>query len=141
MTRSRFPHCTLKFRPLGVGQLYAYNNNEICVLADRACLECIGGIECDRRAQRRVGRLDAKCDNRSLFTEMTRVGPESPSDAEDAQDASVKAIARAGVNEHDTLKYHLLGPSLTKAGQDAVDQQKVDLQQSVSAASYFTSTD
>lgn len=28
-------------------------------------------------------------------------------------------------DEHDTLKYHLLGPSLTKAGQDAVDQQKV----------------
>ena len=29
------------------------------------------------------------------------------------------------VSEHDTLKYHLLGPSLTKAGQDSVDQQKV----------------
>ncbi|KAF2814636.1 DNA-directed polymeras-like protein kappa [Mytilinidion resinicola] len=28
-------------------------------------------------------------------------------------------------HEHDTLKYHLLGPSLTKAGQDSVDQQKV----------------
>ena len=27
--------------------------------------------------------------------------------------------------EHDTLKYHLLGPSLTKAGLDAVDQKKV----------------
>ncbi|KAF1814176.1 DNA/RNA polymerase [Eremomyces bilateralis CBS 781.70] len=27
--------------------------------------------------------------------------------------------------EHDTLKYSLLGPSLTKAGQDAVDQKKV----------------
>ncbi|KAF2643284.1 DNA-directed polymeras-like protein kappa [Massarina eburnea CBS 473.64] len=26
---------------------------------------------------------------------------------------------------HDTLKYHLLGPSLTKAGQDAVDQHRV----------------
>lgn len=26
---------------------------------------------------------------------------------------------------HDTLKYHLLGPSLTKAGQDSVDQKKV----------------
>ncbi|KAF2132045.1 DNA polymerase kappa [Dothidotthia symphoricarpi CBS 119687] len=26
---------------------------------------------------------------------------------------------------HDSLKYHLLGPSLTKAGQDTVDQQKV----------------
>ncbi|KAL8688449.1 MAG: hypothetical protein Q9218_005640 [Villophora microphyllina] len=29
------------------------------------------------------------------------------------------------VADHDTLKYHLLGPSLTKAGQDSVDQQKV----------------
>lgn len=28
-------------------------------------------------------------------------------------------------NEHDSLKYHLLGPSLTKAGQDTVDQNKV----------------
>jgi DNA polymerase kappa len=28
-------------------------------------------------------------------------------------------------DEHDSLKYHLLGPSLTKAGQDSVDQQKV----------------
>ena len=27
--------------------------------------------------------------------------------------------------DHETLKYHLLGPSLTKAGQDTVDQQKV----------------
>ena len=29
--------------------------------------------------------------------------------------------------EHDTLKYSLLGPSLTKSGQDDVDQQKVNL--------------
>ena len=28
-------------------------------------------------------------------------------------------------SDHETLKYHLLGPSLTKAGQDKVDQQKV----------------
>ena len=27
--------------------------------------------------------------------------------------------------DNDTLKYQLLGPSLTKAGQDAVDQHKV----------------
>jgi DNA polymerase kappa len=33
--------------------------------------------------------------------------------------------SRTASNEHDSLKYHLLGPSLTKAGQDAVDQQKV----------------
>lgn len=29
--------------------------------------------------------------------------------------------------DFDTLKYQLLGPSLTKAGQDSVDQQKVCL--------------
>lgn len=32
---------------------------------------------------------------------------------------------RTPSDDHDTLKYHLLGPSLTKAGQDSVDQQKV----------------
>ncbi|KAF1958919.1 DNA-directed polymeras-like protein kappa [Byssothecium circinans] len=31
----------------------------------------------------------------------------------------------AASDEHDTLRYHLLGPSLTKAGQESVDQQKV----------------
>jgi hypothetical protein len=30
--------------------------------------------------------------------------------------------------EHETLKYSLLGPSLTKSGQDNVDQQKESLQ-------------
>jgi hypothetical protein len=33
-------------------------------------------------------------------------------------------LDEAQIDEHDTLKYHLLGPSLTKAGQDSVDQQK-----------------
>lgn len=32
---------------------------------------------------------------------------------------------RTPSSDHDSLKYHLLGPSLTKAGQDTVDQQKV----------------
>ena len=31
--------------------------------------------------------------------------------------------------QHDTLKYHLLGPSLTKAGQDSVNQQKARFSQ------------
>jgi len=57
-----------------------------------------------------------------------------------AQDASVEAVPGSEVNEHDTLKYHLLGPSLTKAGQDSVDQQKVSLQCLNPHASYFTST-
>ena len=50
-------------------------------------------------------------------TEMTVDGSAKTQEAQSAT---------AGVvNEHDTLKYHLLGPSLTKAGQDAVDQSKV----------------
>ena len=39
--------------------------------------------------------------------------------------AVLEAPTSTADSEHDTLKYHLLGPSLTKAGQDAVDQSKV----------------
>lgn len=42
----------------------------------------------------------------------TELGPDSATD---------KSLS------HTTLRYQLLGPSLTKAGQDAVDQQKVGL--------------
>ncbi|KAL2757002.1 hypothetical protein ACRALDRAFT_1049249 [Sodiomyces alcalophilus JCM 7366] len=38
-------------------------------------------------------------------------------------------------SEHDTLKYHLLGPSLTKAGQDSVDQKKVRVSETIFNAS------
>ena len=42
------------------------------------------------------------------------------------EEAAVAAVVgKTEISEHDTLKYHLLGPSLTKAGQDSVDQQKV----------------
>ncbi|KAI1309932.1 hypothetical protein F5Y03DRAFT_347892 [Xylaria venustula] len=34
-------------------------------------------------------------------------------------------VTEPETDEHETLKYHLLGPSLTKAGQDSVDQSKV----------------
>ncbi|KAL8998263.1 MAG: hypothetical protein Q9169_002667 [Polycauliona sp. 2 TL-2023] len=47
------------------------------------------------------------------------------SHSEDAHVNLPPAKSEVAVAEHDTLKYHLLGPSLTKAGQDAVDQQKV----------------
>ena len=53
------------------------------------------------------------------------------------QDATDSTNPGAAVNDHDSLKYHLLGPSLTKAGQDSVDQQKVSA--SVSAAAAITS--
>ena len=36
-----------------------------------------------------------------------------------------QTVVPAKPDEHDSLKYHLLGPSLTKAGQGSVDQQKV----------------
>lgn len=44
-------------------------------------------------------------------------------DAATLQNSSDEALKK--VVDHETLKYHLLGPSLTKAGQDTVDQQKV----------------
>ncbi|KAF2501022.1 DNA/RNA polymerase [Lophium mytilinum] len=40
-------------------------------------------------------------------------------------DDAANAAADPSVSQHHTLKYSLLGPSLTKAGQDSVDQQKV----------------
>ncbi|KAF2102999.1 DNA/RNA polymerase [Rhizodiscina lignyota] len=45
--------------------------------------------------------------------------------AEDEVPAKVAHEKDEKEAEHGTLKYQLLGPSLTKAGQDAVDQQKV----------------
>ncbi|MCJ1322359.1 hypothetical protein MMC15_007707 [Xylographa vitiligo] len=44
-------------------------------------------------------------------------------DTADAEDT--KAHLQVTNDGHDSLRYHLLGPSLTKAGQDSVDQQKV----------------
>ncbi|KAF2681329.1 DNA-directed polymeras-like protein kappa [Lentithecium fluviatile CBS 122367] len=51
----------------------------------------------------------------------------SPPDPQPAPDGEIERpqSSRTRLDEHDTLKYHLLGPSLTKAGQDTVDQQKV----------------
>lgn len=49
----------------------------------------------------------------------------SQSTTEDDHAKPQATKTEVAVAEHDTLKYHLLGPSLTKAGQDAVDQQKV----------------
>jgi DNA polymerase kappa len=46
--------------------------------------------------------------------------PEEPKD-----DVEEVFAALEKEDEFKTLKYHLLGPSLTKAGQDKVDQSKV----------------
>ena len=48
----------------------------------------------------------------------------SPSRGGRPKEAPVKEAA-ALPTEHESLKYHLLGPSLTKAGQEKVDQQKI----------------
>ncbi|KAI9689029.1 MAG: hypothetical protein M1822_000766 [Bathelium mastoideum] len=55
------------------------------------------------------------------------IGDESLPEEERAIQADPTSGAQAETpnNEHDTLKYHLLGPSLTKSGQDGVDQTKV----------------
>ena len=46
-------------------------------------------------------------------------------DTADAEDT--EAHLQVTNDGHDSLRYHLLGPSLTKAGQDSVDQQKVSM--------------
>ncbi|GAB7338043.1 hypothetical protein MBLNU457_4412t1 [Dothideomycetes sp. NU457] len=57
-----------------------------------------------------------------MSTGSEAVSPDSPSqDGEDPSSPSAPPVA----TQHSTLKYHLLGPSLTKAGQDSVDQKKV----------------
>jgi DNA polymerase kappa len=44
-------------------------------------------------------------------------------------DENGQAPSKEASDKDETLKYHLLGPSLTKAGQDAVDQRKVETMQ------------
>lgn len=44
---------------------------------------------------------------------------------EEPKDEVEEVVAALEEDEFKTLKYHLLGPSLTKAGQDEVDQSKV----------------
>ncbi|KAH7405969.1 DNA-directed polymerase-like protein kappa [Phaeosphaeria sp. MPI-PUGE-AT-0046c] len=52
-------------------------------------------------------------------------GEQDTGTSSDAASTTRPQPTRTPSNEHDSLKYHLLGPSLTKAGQDSVDQQKV----------------
>lgn len=56
---------------------------------------------------------------------MSSPPPAEPADAAEQQPSTRPQPSRTPSDDHDTLKYHLLGPSLTKAGQDSVDQQKV----------------
>lgn len=56
---------------------------------------------------------------------MTTDGQDLPSSEVRKAIADAASVSAPTVSDHDTLKYHLLGPSLTKAGQDTVDQQKV----------------
>ncbi|RMY29825.1 hypothetical protein D0865_15415 [Hortaea werneckii] len=57
---------------------------------------------------------------------MPRHNADLADEAENAvASASDSALPPPPASQHHTLKYHLLGPSLTKSGQDGVDQQKV----------------
>lgn len=58
---------------------------------------------------------------RSWLEVMASPGEPANENDEDRKEQSEPA----GEEDYETLKYQLLGPSLTKAGQDAVDQQKV----------------
>ncbi|OAL56805.1 DNA-directed polymeras-like protein kappa [Pyrenochaeta sp. DS3sAY3a] len=61
----------------------------------------------------------------SAAASSTMTALDDTNDLNDPDAAGRPQPARTPSNDHDSLKYHLLGPSLTKAGQDTVDQQKV----------------
>lgn len=66
--------------------------------------------------------------------------PDSNNAAEVVQ-SETRPPSNAELNDsNDTLKYHLLGPSLTKAGQDKVDQQKVSVINRLCSQVYATVT-
>lgn len=54
-------------------------------------------------------------------------GDDTHAEAGEPATSSIAVATVKAAGEHETLKYHLLGPSLTKSGQDTVDQQKVCL--------------
>ncbi len=67
-----------------------------------------------------------------MAEEIKEASPEPEIQSALGQVVSETGVSETGVSEtlqadkleNDALKYHLLGPSLTKAGQDSVDQQK-----------------
>lgn len=61
--------------------------------------------------------VEAAFESSALNLEETKLGDL----IESAQDVAAVPVA----SQHRSLKHHLLGPSLTKAGQDTVDQKKV----------------
>ncbi|RYO93700.1 hypothetical protein DL762_000905 [Monosporascus cannonballus] len=74
--------------------------------------------EASQRPQAKLRVAENLCVQSIAMTE------EDPDPAPIEEDAYNEDTADAK-QEHDTLKYSLLGPSLTKAGQDSVDQTKV----------------
>ncbi|KAI9808824.1 MAG: hypothetical protein M1827_007199 [Pycnora praestabilis] len=60
-----------------------------------------------------------------MVDEMTIDEQQRPSNEQDVGTANALVVAAAVAAKHASLKHHLLGPSLTKAGQDSVDQNRV----------------
>lgn len=108
-----------------------------CVV--RACEKQSQTLDADTRVGGSSTRLQG-------FTRPKHVCRQAPHDAQHLAASSIVMTEEGGLDQavvdvvagltddaaedpaqiqHHTLKYHLLGPSLTKAGQDAVDQQKV----------------
>lgn len=54
---------------------------------------------------------------------MTSAAPITPTSAAEPSEENYEADRKEAA-DHASLKYSLLGPSLTKAGQDSVDQSK-----------------
>ena len=73
------------------------------------------------------------------YNQHATMTEEDADSAQTAEHAEEDAHSPAG-SQHHTLKYHLLGPSLTKSGQDGVDQKKVSeiIYKASKGSKYFT---
>lgn len=64
-----------------------------------------------------------------LAADSSRNTMETTEEKRDDTESAGESINES--EEHRSLKYQLLGPSLTKAGQDEVDQRKVGVERSL----------
>lgn len=72
--------------------------------------------------------MDSHCFSPGSTDAVTSCRELDDTEAQDSRAASQPQPQQQPVaSQHATLKYSLLGPSLTKAGQDSVDQRKVGI--------------
>lgn len=104
-----------------------WRSDKPCIIDQGApTSDTLGGLSIPPRisvtiGSRNISRLSNRVNGNPQKPRQTMIVTDAPTSSNNPDGSTSKEAD----SEHDTLKYHLLGPSLTKAGQDAVDQKKV----------------